>query len=208
MPRISLTPDAEQVLKSYTWPGNIRQLKNITEQIALIERARVIDDKTLKLYLPYEGGLVPVNGTNSNGGGDANFANEREILYKVLFDMKNDMNEMKKLVHNLMQRQGIRKEEIIPNNDVEHEYIIPQEEEIVTHPRPMKFHGVSKNIDQHEQIITPEEIIEETFSLEEREKETILKALKKNAGKRKQTAVDLGISERTLYRKLKDYNIE
>lgn len=207
MPRISLTPDAEQVLKSYTWPGNIRQLKNITEQIALIERARVIDDKTLKLYLPYEGGLVPINGNNnSNGGGDTNFANEREILYKVLFDMKNDMNEMKKLVHNLMQRQGIRKEEIIQSNDVEHEYIIPQEEEIVTHP--IKFHSVPKEIDHNEQIITPEEIIEETFSLEEREKETILKALKKNAGKRKQTALDLGISERTLYRKLKDYNIE
>ena len=122
--------------------------------------------------------------------------------------MKNDMNEMKKLVHNLMQRQGIRKEEIIPTNDVEHEYIIPQEEDIITHPRPIKLHGLSKNIDHREQIITPEEIIEETFSLEEREKETILKALKKNAGKRKQTAVDLGISERTLYRKLKDYNIE
>ncbi len=197
MPRISLTPQAEHLLKSYPWPGNIRQLKNITEQIALIERARVIDEEILSNYLPHEGILVPIQNTNT-GKSDANFANEREILYKVLFDMKNDMNEMKKLVHNLMQRQGVRKEDIIHSTDIEHEIFDTK----------VELHSMPKQFEQHEQIITPEEIIEETYSLEEREKETILKALRKNAGKRKQTAIDLGISERTLYRKLKDYNIE
>ncbi|MBE6334694.1 MAG: sigma-54-dependent Fis family transcriptional regulator [Odoribacter sp.] len=197
MPRISVTPEAEQILKSYPWPGNIRQLKNITEQIALIERARVIDEHTLASYLPHEGILVPMH-NNGTGNNDTNFANEREILYKVLFDMKKDMNEMKKLVHNLMQRQGVRKEDIIHSADIEHEIFDTK----------VELHSVPKQFEHHEQIITPEEIIEETFSLEEREKETILKALRKNGGKRKQTAIDLGISERTLYRKLKDYNIE
>ncbi len=197
MPRISVTPEAEQLLRSYPWPGNIRQLKNITEQIALIERARVIDEQTLASYLPHEGILVPMQ-NNGTGNNDTNFANEREILYKVLFDMKNDMNEMKKLVHNLMQRQGVRKEDIIHSADIEHEIFDTN----------VELHSVPKQFEHHEQIITPEEIIEETYSLEEREKETILKALRKNGGKRKQTAIDLGISERTLYRKLKDYNIE
>lgn len=206
MPRLSLTPEAENILKSYPWPGNIRQLKNITEQIALIERARVIDKRTIAAYLPHDGVLVPVTG-NNNGTGDTNFANEREILYKVLFDMKNDMNEMKKLVHNLMQREGLRKEDIIHTSPIEPEYI---EDDDDFFDNRVKLRSAPKQIPHphKEEIITPEEIIEETFSLEERERETILKALKKNNGKRKQTAIDLGISERTLYRKIKDYNIE
>lgn len=197
MPRISLTPDAEHILKSYSWPGNIRQLKNITEQIALIERARIIDDTILSTYLPHEGGLIPIVATSGGASNDNNYATEREILYKVLFDMKKDMNDMKTLVHNLMRREGLHEEELM-RSDKDDNYPTS----------PVQIHTVPHHIEHSGEIITPEEIIEESFSLEEREKETILKALHKNGGKRKQTAIDLGISERTLYRKLKDYNIE
>ncbi|MBP3420395.1 MAG: sigma-54-dependent Fis family transcriptional regulator [Marinifilaceae bacterium] len=207
MPRISLTPDAEQMLKSYSWPGNIRQLKNITEQIALIERARIIDDTILSTYLPHEGGLIPIGSTSGGASNDNNYATEREILYKVLFDMKKDMNDMKTLVHNLMRREGLREEELMRSDKMEQE-LIPRHHDDNYPTSPMQIHTMPHHIEHSGEIITPEEIIEESFTLEEREKETILKALRKNGGKRKQTAIDLGISERTLYRKLKDYNIE
>ena len=203
MPRITLTPEAEEMLKTYHWPGNIRQLKNVTEQIALIEKDRVISKDTLLAYLPPAANMVPAltgQGRTSDSGQD--FANEREILYKILFDMRKDMNEMKSLVNNLMQKDaqgnmGNKTQYIVPDGFFDKEDAPMQPTRIYNPPSAPES-----------PFSTHEEVFEESYSLEEREKDTIIKALRKNGGKRKQTAADLGISERTLYRKLKDYNIE
>jgi transcriptional regulator with PAS, ATPase and Fis domain len=181
MPAIHLDEGARQLLISYRWPGNIRELKNLTERISIIEENRDITAEILQQYLPnatVEKYPVLVKKENEQ----KIFNSEREILYQVLFDMKNDVNELKKLVHEIMGGN-------IP---------VSIHEEAGSHPHPM-----------HNSIQDAEPVEEEvSLSLEDVEKEMIKKALEKHNGRRKNAAADLKISERTLYRKIKEYNLE
>lgn len=205
MPSISLTEDAVQVLSSYRWPGNIRQLKNITEQISVIETTRLIDRPTLKNYLPdfYEDKLPALY---NNPIDHKTFDSEREILYKVLFEMKADMNDLKKLVLEIMQGGGDIDGKLHEENAqlisklYDDESSLPNPSDTLK-PSYSEFHADRENIQD------TEEIIEESLSLEEKEKELIVKALLKHKGKRKYAAEELGISERTLYRKIKEYDL-
>ncbi len=207
MPPLKLTEDAQKLLKNYNWAGNIRQLKNVTEQISIIEKERSLNVDTLYKYLPQSESLLPALSSNSSVSQE-DFANEREILYKVLFDMKKDMTDLKKLVYNLMESSEEAtktKEEMMPllhnlyKEDNEIQLVSSQS---YSHsPQPM----IQKQ--SYPEVTDTEEIIEESLSLEENEKMLILKALEKNEGKRKDAAKDLGISERTLYRKIKEYEL-
>ncbi len=198
MPPIRLDEEAKEVLLKYRWPGNVRQLKNVVEQISIIEQNRLIDAQTLKKYLPdYEKPRLPVLYNRPQSMDDV-IAQEREILYKILFDMRNDINELKKAVSYLMSKdRGEKPTEIIYSSDV------PMIE-------PVNHHPVQQPSHTHEQETKIEEpaVIEENLSLAEKEKELIIKALEKHGGKRKPAAKELGISERTLYRKIKEYNIK
>ncbi len=181
MPIITITPEARQILETYYWPGNIRQLKNVTEQLSVIERERLINAETLKSYLPhYTNSNLPVLTSNK----EQSVSSEREILYNILFDLRNDMNALKQVVHELSQERPVAQ----GNLNI---------------PHPV---NVSHSLDVG--IVDTEEIKEESLSIEEHEKQLIKAALEKHNGNRKQAAEELGISARTLYRKLKDYNLE
>jgi len=208
MPSIRLQEDARQMLLNYEWPGNVRQLKNVTEQLSIIEQEREIPGAVLARYLPdYQRSRLPAVIGRGMVSEEA-FNSEREILYKVLFDMKNDMNDLKKLVLQMME-----KTEVSDALEPEHEGIIRKLYATVDNvpERPEKLVRPEKQSDQKdddEDILDTEEIVEESLSLEDKEIELIQKALEKHNGKRKYAAQDLGISERTLYRKIKEYNIE
>lgn len=201
MPAIRLTDDAIGLLQAFRWPGNIRQLKNITEQISIIEQERAVDAITLRKYIPENDPMLPTL-MSGHDNSEASFASEREILYKILFDMKKDMNDLKRLVYDLMQNEPARTQTPEPSTSLvlRNLYEAGTSELAAAHP------AVYAHPDDH--IQESEAVIEESFSIEEKEKELITKALEKNHGKRKLAALDLGISERTLYRKLKEYNLE
>lgn len=205
MPPIVLTEDARQVMLKYEWPGNVRQLKNITEQLSIIEKDREITPSTLLRYLPeYNDTRLPALIQKQGISEDA-FNSEREILYKVLFDMKKDMNDLKKLVGEIMMKGDVGSAvqddnaQIIKNLYGEEDEIMPEREKIMS--------SGHRHHDEH-RIQDTEEIQEESLSLEDKEIELIRKALEKHRGKRKYAAQELGISERTLYRKIKEYEIE
>ena len=202
MPPIELTPEAQMIVEDYRWPGNIRQLKNITEQISVIEKNRIVDADAIRKYLTdyYENKLPALI---ENQKQNQSFANEREILYKLLFDMKNDMGDLKKLVLELMQK-GYADDDFQENNARIINNLYNEEDVLQEHfpVKPLKMHREQEN-----HIQDTEEFIEESLSLEDKEKELITKALDKHKGKRKNAATELGISERTLYRKIKEYNI-
>jgi Transcriptional regulator containing PAS, AAA-type ATPase, and DNA-binding domains len=195
MPIVSLTPEARTELENYEWRGNIRQLKNVTEQLSIIEESREIDENTLLHYLPNQSSTLPMVYGKFND--DNSFASEREILYKILFDMKADMNEMKKIVHdlNLGRTSGYYQ------NDVTNDFSLPN---IVKSTNPTSINIATKR----QNITETEEVVDESLSLGDKEIELIRKALEKYNGKRKHAAKELGISERTLYRKIKEHNIE
>lgn len=202
MPAISLSNDARRVLENHKWRGNIRQLKNVTEQISVIEENRVISEEKLLLYLPdYTDVKLPALYKNID---EHTFSSEREILYKVLFDMKNDMTDLKKLVFDLMQKR--------PGESMEPENVRLIQHLYPAHTEPT--HNIeSTRITENNQkgshrIVDTEEFVEESLSLEGNEVEMIKKALGRHKGKRKMAAQELGISERTLYRKLKEYNLD
>jgi len=204
MPPLRLTEDAKTLLSQHRWPGNIRQLKNITEQISVIEKERFIDAGKLADYLPTTSNLLPAI-YEKEANEEKTFSSEREILYKVLFDMKSDMNDLKKLVFDLMQKKNI-------NNDVtpepEQAVIMKnlyEDSEINLMQKPSPTQNIHRKEIHH--IEDTEEFVEESLSLEDKEKELINKALDKHNGKRKKAAAELGISERTLYRKIKEYGI-
>jgi transcriptional regulator with PAS, ATPase and Fis domain len=204
MPSIQPDEDAQRMLMSYQWPGNIRQLKNIAEQISVIETKREISAETLRKYLPdYTSVKLPAIYTNTED--QKTFASEREILYKILFDMKNDMNDLKKLVHDLMQKEPEQSEF---SNDNEHliRKIYGNIEPVVAPASISKTFDIKRT--EEVNIQDTEEVLEESLSLSDKEMEMIKKALEKYSGKRKQAANELGISERTLYRKIKEYNLE
>jgi transcriptional regulator with PAS, ATPase and Fis domain len=206
MPSIRLSNEAKNHLLNYSWPGNVRQLKNITEQISIIEKEREINAEVLQAYLPdYTGVKLPAVIRREE---DKSFASEREILYKILFDMKSDMNDLKKLVLDLIKtgeldisfhesNSGVIKNLI---RDAGHQVHVENAGE--THPIDFSHHPGRSNIQD------TEEVVEESLSLAGKEIEMIKKALEKYNGKRKMAAHELGISERTLYRKIKEYEIE
>lgn len=188
MPPVRLDDDARQLLTSYRWPGNVRELKNITERLSVIEESRDITADVLRLYLPdLNVEKYPVLVKQQQESEQKFFNSEREILYQVLFDMKKDVNELKKLVHDIM---GGKMQMPVA------------EDTPFAHP----IHPVHPATIQEAEAVEAEE--EETLSLEDVEKEMIRKALEKHNGRRKNAAADLKISERTLYRKIKEYNLE
>jgi transcriptional regulator with PAS, ATPase and Fis domain len=213
MPTIRLEDDAVQLLSKYRWSGNIRQLRNIAEQISVLEQQREISTETLRSYLPDAEHSLPavISSTKS----ESDFSTEREILYKILFDMKSDLNDLKKLTLELMQSGNNKKVQQenqtlikkIYGNDEESidfdaeettdsisVFPVPKNPQVVSLPKEDNYHFA-------------EEIEEETLSLQEKELELIKKALERNKGKRKIAATELGISERTLYRKIKQHNL-
>ncbi len=205
MPAIQLTEDGRQELLAYSWPGNVRQLKNITEQISIIETKREITSTILKGYLPEKDRsqqLPALFGVKSNKG----FESEREILYQVLFDMRQDVTELKKLVHEIMSdRTAPGNSPISPSYYTTPPAVVaPVESGVPTiiHPVSKPSHSLNNDIQD------TEEYVEESLSLDDVEKDMIRKALEKNNGKRKNAAKDLNISERTLYRKIKEYGLD
>lgn len=208
MPSIRLEEEAKQILLNYEWPGNVRQLKNVTEQLSIIEQEREISSVAMLNYLPdFQKSRLPAL-IRKEGISEDSFNSEREILYKVLFDMKNDMTDLKKLVAQIMESGPMGSE-----LEKEHEGIIKKlyttGDDLPLHPDHLiSTQPPARATRDEERIMDTEEIVEESLSLEEKEKELIRKALDKHNGKRKYAAQDLGISERTLYRKIKEYSIE
>lgn len=205
MPAIRLDSDAKNVLLNYSWPGNVRQLKNITEQISIIESEREIIAINLRNYLPdYSGDKLPVVIRKDD---DKSFSSEREILYKILFEMKSDMNDLKKLVFDLIKRGELDVTFHETNSRTIKNLFREAGERPGTHNETEE---TSEDYPLHKtrNIQDTEEIIEESLSLADKEVEMIKKALGKYNGKRKMAAGELGISERTLYRKIKEYGIE
>jgi DNA-binding NtrC family response regulator len=203
---VQLDEEAKNLLINYPWPGNVRELKNIAEQISVLSEDKQVTAAALRRFLPETGNrlpmVVPSNGTSSNGTPE--FANEREILYKLFFDMKKDVTELKKMFLEIVQNPSF--------NASQHAAFLNELKElkpadsyqppaIATAAQPMVIHN-----NGHEDIHHHEEV-EESLNIMDKEKELIVKALKKHKGKRKDAASDLGISERTLYRKLKEYDI-
>jgi len=211
MPTIQLSPEAVKELLRYHWPGNIRQLRNIAEQISVVEQKREISAETLLSYLPEDKvSHLPV--TVSQSKAESDFASEREILYKVLFDMRNDLNDLKQLTFKLIQEGNTPK--VQEENQTLIHKIYGSE---VTYPTDMNEPAMMllshdkapSHVEKHSNYDFAEEIQEEEpISLQDKEVELIQKSLERHRGKRKEAAKELGISERTLYRKIKQYNIE
>lgn len=210
MPAVKLNAEAQQALINYYWPGNIRQLKNITEQISIIEKERDITLETLLNYLPdYNTNKLPaVIGTPPSGSGAGSDMSERDLLYKVLFEMKKDLNDLKKVVHNIVNGGG--SVSAMPHDDLQtinRLYRTDDNYPVITNTSDVKVHNpiiVKDTADGFSQPI----LVEESLSLQDKEIDMIKKALKKHKGKRKYAAQELGISERTLYRKINEYHIE
>jgi transcriptional regulator with PAS, ATPase and Fis domain len=206
MPAINLDDDARRILVNYKWPGNVRQLKNVTEQISVIEESRIITAEKLTQYLPdYNSTKLPAL-INKGATSENSFANEREILYKILFDMRNDFNDLKKLVLEMLQSGSSNIEFHSENAGIIKNLYKENIPFVETSPTPT-IEAKAFNQD-HNDIQDTEEIIEESLSLMDNEIEMIKKALEKYNGKRRNAAQELGISERTLYRKIKEYNLE
>lgn len=212
MPPMKLNDEAQQMLAAYYWRGNIRQLKNIAEQISVIEQNRELTAAVLRTYLPdNEMEMLPSVFGGHRSDEQRSFSNEREILYQVLFDMRKDMNDLKQLVHDIMVNGGtadVAAASKIEDMQLFRQYVPQNETTIVA---PQSHHTASsfiKNNTKNEHIEDTEEYVEESLSLEEVEKEMIRKALERHRGKRKFAAQELGISERTLYRKINEYGLE
>lgn len=199
MPVIKLTSDAEQVLTNYYWPGNIRQLKNITEQICIVEKNREVNAETLLKYLPqYSSTNVPVLMRNEGASGGSALNGEfkeRDLFYKIIVDLKKEVNDLKAVVHDI----------IVGGNGVS---VIPKSNEVVYHNDDIDSGAITIHKSPVQNTANGQTIeVEETLSLQDKEKDMIKKALRKHKGKRKYAAKELGISERTLYRKINEYNI-
>ena len=213
MPTIRLLDDAVQLLQNYRWSGNVRQLRNVAEQVSVLESTRDIAASVLKGYLPEMGTQLPAIVNKETSGSD--FSNEREILYKVLFDMKSDLNDLKKLTLELMENdnykdvqeknehliQKIYKDQNLSNSKHESQILSlsesNQKNETIEIVKPNENYDFIEDIDEEE----------ETLSLHDKELELIKKSLDRHKGKRKLAADELGISERTLYRKIKQYDL-
>ena len=204
MPSVKLTPEAQHMLENYYFPGNIRQLKNITEQISVIERQREITPEIIAGYLPNDNttsGLLPVFARAENNNSSNDFSADREIMYKLLLEMKKELNDVKKVVAEIVQGNL----DINPDS-------AQMLGKFIHDAQPIDFSNALQVSSQYNNPPTnaytkPIEV-EESLSLQEKEKQLIHKALEKHRGKRKSAAKELGISERTLYRKIHEYNIK
>ena len=200
IPRIQLEESAKRAITGYSWPGNIRQLKNIAEQISILELNRDINGDTVAHYLPKEqtNNLPTIAGRKHEG---KTFESEREILYSVLFDMRRDITELKKQIETLRNTQENTKREATYYTETNEMPVAAHRIESAYHieSTPLHYEPVENVVDEY---------IEETLSLDDVEKKTILQALERNKGKRRNAAKELNISERTLYRKIKEYGIE
>ncbi len=205
MPAIRLTTDGAEVLANYSWPGNIRQLKNLVEQLSVIETEREIDGIKLASYLPKEEDhSLPVIENKDNDK-----FSERELMYKFLFDMKKDLGELKKLVIELIGQNGeisLNTDQSAMVNRLYQELNTPNNTRLLTNSEKVQESTNDFTTNNTEDVELQEEV-QESLSLEDREKELIQKALEKHRGKRKYASEELGISERTLYRKIKEYNL-
>ena len=198
---VQLDEAAKAVLINYPWPGNVRELKNIAEQISVLSQEKIITGQELKGFLPeHNYSRLPVLAAGASAVSQSEFANERDILYKLFFDMKKDVNELKKMFFELMQNPAV----------AQHAPIFTEDNAMLD--RNSLHTGSSSNqpvfLQHNGNAIQQHEDVEESLSIVDKEKELIIKALKKHKGKRKDASLDLGISERTLYRKLKEYDIE
>lgn len=201
---VQLDDEAKKLLLTYPWPGNIRELKNIAEQISVLSKDRILSAEQLRSFLPeHSGSLLPVlSGHGSETVSQTEFHNEREIIYKLFFDLKKDVNDMKKMFFDLAQNPQLAQHMPIYRDELtEKEYHSVSSPAPIT-PTPVFISESNNTGIQHH------EVIDESLSIVDMEKGLIIKALKKHRGKRRDAATDLGISERTLYRKLKEYNIE
>lgn len=204
---VQLNDDAKNVLVNYTWPGNIRELKNIAEQISVLSKDKNITGDQMRSYLPdHQYSNLPVLSGGTGNVSHAEFANEREILYKLFFDMKKDVNELKKMFFDLLQNPAMAQHQHAPvftaDNNMGQLNTGSANGNFSQAASPVILHNNSGNdIHHHEDV-------EESLSIVDKEKELIIKALRKHRGKRRDASLDLGISERTLYRKLKEYDIE
>ncbi len=211
MPPIKLDENAVELLQKFRWSGNIRQLRNVAEQISVLETNRDISAATLQSYLPSEASNLPSVIKDEKSKND--FSTEREILYKVLFDMKSDLNDLKKLTLELMQNGGAKVQEknshlinkIYGSNEEDSEIDFEEEPRTNVISTQNKENSYQEQDDNYQFAETVEE--EEILKLEQREIEMIKKSLEKNKGKRKAAADELGISERTLYRKIKQFDL-
>jgi len=238
-PPLQLDPQAMQLLINYPWPGNVRELKNIAEQISVLSKSNVISQEEMQQFLPeYHNNRLPVLAQQLSPNVTNEFMNEREILYKLFFDMKKDVNELKKMLGEILKNPEIAnslndytKEKLyqsLHEHEAASQAIKPYYanaalpgsfHEESAHQAPSHNHQappsvshlgnpVILNADRDAEHIHSHEEVEETLNIMDKEKELITKALKKHRGKRKDAAYDLGISERTLYRKLKEYHID
>jgi len=213
MPTIKLTDDGVALLLKYRWNGNIRQLRNIAEQISVLEQNRTINAATLQSYLPNIGSNLPAIISASKSESD--FSSEREILYKVLFDMKSDLNDLKKLTLELMKKGNVKDVEkshegliqkIYGNGDSD-DYDNVEDLEVLSIPETIESKDETHEVTQDKYHFAEEVEEEETLSLHDKELELIKKSLERHNGKRKLAAAELGISERTLYRKIKQFDL-
>ena len=206
---VQLNPDAIEILNNYKWPGNIRQLKHIAEQVSVLSQNKILNSDDLNHYLPKEepSKFAMVKWDDSSGNKDNQFS-EREILYRVLFDLKKDVHELKKVVVELNHGEFPVSEDKKQQNET---LLSDWQKEVSNEPHTPQIVVNDKN-DMDESGFNDRfndaEVIEESLSIAVKEKELIIKALKKHNGRRKEAANDLGISERTLYRKIKDYELD
>jgi DNA-binding NtrC family response regulator len=199
---VQLDEEAKNLLIRYPWPGNVRELKNIAEQISVLATDKVITANELKRFLPERSNnRLPVLAHQNNTGNE--FANERELLYKLFFDMKKDVNELKKMFLEILKNPALAAQHSSLINDLKE--LQPQE---MNNQGVMQQPANSPVLLHHNDDIHHHEEVEESLNIMDKEKELIEKALKKHRGKRKDASSDLGISERTLYRKLKEYDIK
>jgi DNA-binding NtrC family response regulator len=202
---IQLTDDAKLVLVNYRWPGNIRELKNMAEQISVLAPHKMVNGDELRYFIPnHTQENMPMITGNHSSNGNTDFASERDILYKLFFDMKKDVNDLKKMFFEIVKNpalghaynpESMNNEQMMPFTTNELQQNLPASKSIL----------ISNNDAQKMTAVHP---VEETLNLADHEREYIIKALKKHRSRRRDAASELGISERTLYRKIKEYDIE
>lgn len=208
---IQLDSAAQQLLVNYPFNGNVRELKNIAEQVSVLSTEKMISAEALSKFLPNKESraisiLPALNAMPATGANNSNFSGtERDILYKLFFELKKDLNDMKQMLLELAHRQNTGNVNTLPDN-LRPAYKIPHEPVLATSGynspnTPIFIPKDAQHVEQHEDV-------EESLMLADREKEFIIKALKKHKGRRRDAANELGISERTLYRKIKEYDIK
>ena len=215
MPTLRLNESTEKILTNYRWSGNIRQLRNVAEQLSVLEKNREISPELIKSYLPNSNSQLPAIFKEDTKGND--FSSEREILYKVLFDMKNDLNDLKKITHDLIndenmgstnkKNKAIIKKMYQENDEINDQDFKKDRKSYEAVPLDTVKNDLKNEVEKDKYEYAETIVEEETLSLLEKEIEMIKRALLRSKGRRKLAAKELGISERTLYRKIKQFDL-